>query len=65
MTDNDFQPTKEQLATVFEYAGLPVSAERLESEFDTYSSTLALIRKASIRGIGETVPAAAFNASWE
>lgn len=64
MTTN-FEPTKEQLATVFEYAGLPVSAERLDSEFGTYSSTLALIRKASIAGMGETVPAAAFNASWE
>ncbi|WP_072802438.1 hypothetical protein [Rhodococcoides yunnanense] len=70
MTDSteptqNFLPSKQQLATVFEYAGLTVSAERLESEFDTYSSTLALIRKASITGIGETVPAAAFNASWE
>lgn len=64
MTQN-FEPSKQQLATVFEYAGLSVSGERLDSEFQTYSATLALIRKASITGIGETVPAAAFNASWE
>ncbi|MGA9872356.1 MAG: hypothetical protein WBQ44_14610 [Rhodococcus sp. (in: high G+C Gram-positive bacteria)] len=64
MTQN-FEPSKGQLAAVFEYAGLPMSAERLDSEFETYSSTLALIRQARITGIGETVPAAAFNASWE
>ncbi|OZE94932.1 hypothetical protein CH302_18310 [Rhodococcus sp. 15-2388-1-1a] len=64
MSAQDFGPTREQLAAVFEYAGLDIEPERFEDKFEVYRSTLELIRKASVTGIGETVPAAAFKASW-
>lgn len=65
MTEEGFQPTREQLATVFEYAGLPMPAERLSEKYETYSATLAIIRRASVRELGETAPATSFRASWE
>jgi len=54
-----------QLAAAFEHAGLTISSERLAAKQEIYSSTLALIRTASTPGLGETVPATAFNASWD
>ncbi|MBY4208729.1 hypothetical protein HQO44_19950 [Rhodococcus fascians] len=64
MSAQHFDPTREQLAAVFEYAGLDIEPERLEDKFEVYRTTLGLIRKASVTGIGETVPASAFKASW-
>jgi hypothetical protein len=64
MSDSDI-PTAADVAAVFEFAGLTVSAERLMANYDTYSSTLALIRQASPAGLGETVPAVGFNANWD
>lgn len=65
MSDNENTPTEAELATVFGYAGLPVPAERLAANHEVYASTLALIRQASVKGLGETVPAVGFNAAWD
>jgi hypothetical protein len=65
MLDSEFLPSEAQVAAAFEYAGLAVSPERLAANHETYASTLALIRKASRPGLGETVPAVGFKASWD
>jgi hypothetical protein len=64
MPDNNSVPSIAEVAALFEYAGVNVTAERLEEKCDTYASTLALIRKASVPSLGETVPAVGFKASW-
>ena len=61
----DFMPSQEQISAAFEFAGLPVPAERLTEHYSTYADTLALIRKASAPGLGETVPAVGFKAHWD
>lgn len=58
-------PTQDDVAAVFAFAGLTVMPERLAEHYETYSSTLALLRKASPAGLGETVPAVAFSANWD
>jgi hypothetical protein len=65
MSDSEFVPSEAQVAAAFEYAGLTISPERLAANHEIYSSTLALIRKASTPGLGETVPAVGFKASWD
>ena len=65
MPDSEFLPPEAQAAAAFEYAGLTISPERLAANYEIYSSTLALIRKASTPGLGETVPAVGFRASWD
>jgi hypothetical protein len=65
MSDNEFTPSETDIAAVFGYAGVTVSPERLAENYDTYSSTLALIRTASTPGLGETVPAVGFKAGWD
>ena len=65
MSDTEFVPSEAQVAAAFTYAGLTISPERLAVNYEIYSSTLALIRKASTPGLGETVPAAGFKASWD
>jgi hypothetical protein len=65
MSDSESVPSEAQVAAAFEYAGLTISPERLAVNYETYSSTLALIRRASTPGLGETVPAVAFKASWD
>ena len=64
MSDKDSAPSKAQVAAAFDFAGISVSAQRLDANYETYSSTLALIRQASTPGLGETVPAVGFKASW-
>jgi hypothetical protein len=64
MSDSEFLPSEAQVSSTFSYAGLTISSDRLEANYETYSATLALIRKASTPGLGETVPAVAFKASW-
>jgi hypothetical protein len=64
MSDSEFVPSEAQVAAVFSYAGLTIPPDRLEANHETYAATLALIRKASPPGLGETVPAVAFKASW-
>ncbi|MDR2114393.1 MAG: hypothetical protein LBO75_03850 [Bifidobacteriaceae bacterium] len=53
------------LPILFAYAGLDVPAERIQSHADTYLTNLALVRSANVPGLGEAIPATAFNASWE
>jgi hypothetical protein len=65
MSDSEFVPSEAQVAAAFSYAGLTISPERLAVNYEIYSSTLALIRKASTPGLGETVPAVGFKASWD
>ena len=65
MSDSEFVPSETQVAAAFEYAGLTISSDRLAANYESYSSTLALIRKASTPGLGETVPAVGFKASWD
>lgn len=65
MSDNESVPSKADVAAVFDYAGLTVPPDRLEANYETYSSTLALIRQTSVAGLGETVPAVGFKASWD
>ncbi|MDT5209461.1 MAG: hypothetical protein QOF67_1876 [Mycobacterium sp.] len=65
MSTPEFLPSEAQVAAAFSYAGLSISPERLAANYESYSSTLALIRKASTPGLGETVPAVAFKASWD
>jgi hypothetical protein len=64
MSDSEFVPSEAQVAAAFSYAGLTISPDRLAANYETYSATLALIRKASPPGLGETVPAVAFKAPW-
>ncbi|WNG85421.1 hypothetical protein C6A87_015785 [Mycobacterium sp. ITM-2016-00317] len=64
MSDTTPEPSAEDISAVFEYAGLTVAPERLAEHYETYASTLALIRRASVDGLGETVPAVGFNAGW-
>lgn len=64
MSDNESMPSPAEVAAAFDFAGLTVSPDRLEANYETYSSTLALIRQASTPGLGETVPATGFKASW-
>lgn len=61
----DHAPTQDDVAAVFAFAGLTVTPERLAEHYETYSTTLALIRQASPPGLGETVPAVAFAANWD
>jgi hypothetical protein len=65
MSDFELMPSEAQVAAAFEYAGLTIASDRLAANYETYSSTLALIRRASTPGLGETVPAVAFKASWD
>ena len=65
MPDFEFVPSEAQMAAAFEYAGLTISSDRLAAIYEFASSTLALIRKASMPGLGETVPAVGFKASWD
>ncbi|MET0454225.1 MAG: hypothetical protein ABW137_20520 [Mycobacterium sp.] len=65
MSDNEFTPSAAEIAAAFAFAGLTVPADRLAANYETYSSTLALIRKASTPGLGETVPAVGFKAYWD
>jgi hypothetical protein len=60
-----FLPSQEQISAAFEFAGLPISAERRTEHHTTYADTLALIRKASTPGLQETVPAVGFKAHWD
>ncbi|MGE2737515.1 hypothetical protein [Mycolicibacterium vaccae] len=64
MSHKNPEPSAEEIAAVFEYAGLTMPPERLAEHLETYASTLALIRRASVDGLGETVPAVGFNAGW-
>jgi hypothetical protein len=64
MSDADFLPSEDQVAALFDYAGLTISPDRLAANYEVYSSTLALIRQASVAGLGETVPAVGFKADW-
>jgi hypothetical protein len=65
MPDSEFVPSEAQVAAAFEYAGVTISSDRRAANYEIYSSTLALIRKASTPGLGETVPAVGFKASWD
>lgn len=66
MSTPESVPSEAQVSAAFSYAGLVIPADRLAANYETYSSTLALIRKASSTpGLGETVPAVAFRASWD
>ena len=65
MSDSEFVPREAQVAAAFEYAGVTISSDRRAANYEIYSSTLALIRKASTPGLGETVPAVGFKASWD
>lgn len=64
MSEFDCVPAETELTAVFAYAGVAVPADRLAANYETYSSTLALIRQASVPGLGETVPAVGFKAYW-
>jgi hypothetical protein len=64
MSDSEFSPSEAQMSAVFSYAGLTIPPDRLAANYETYATTLALIRMASPPGLGETVPAVAFKASW-
>lgn len=61
----DYVPSEADVAAAFTYAGLTVTPQRLAEKYETYSSTLALIRRASTPGLGETVPAVGFKADWD
>jgi hypothetical protein len=65
MSAIEFTLSEAQVAAAFEYAGLTIPSDRLAANYEIYSSTLALIRKASTPGLGEVVPAAAFKAYWD
>jgi hypothetical protein len=58
-------PSEAQVSAAFEYAGLTIPSDRLAANYEIYASTLALIRTASTPGLGETVPAVGFTASWD
>lgn len=57
--------TNDQLAAAFAIAGMDIAPERLAAHADVYRSTLTLIRRSSVSGLGETPPAISFNASWQ
>jgi hypothetical protein len=63
MTDSPITP--ERIATVFEFAGIEMTPERLEEKAQEFVGLLELIRGANVPGLGETVPQTAFKASWE
>ena len=65
MSASEFVPSEAAVAAAFDYAGLTVPPGRLTENYEIYSSTLALIRQASVEGLGETVPAVGFNARWQ
>ncbi|MDT5103047.1 MAG: hypothetical protein QOI25_560 [Mycobacterium sp.] len=65
MSDNEFLPSEDQVAALFDYAGLTITPDRQTANYEVYSSTLALIRQASVAGLGETVPAVGFKAHWD
>jgi hypothetical protein len=65
MPESPSAASEAELAVVLEFAGLSVSPDRLAVHHDAYTSTLALIRLASVAGLGETVPATAFKAHWD
>jgi hypothetical protein len=65
MSDNETPPSAADVAAVFEYAELAVPPDRLAANAELYSSTLALVRRASVAGLGETVPAVGFKAAWD
>jgi hypothetical protein len=65
LSDNESAVTEAELATVFEFAGLTVAPERRAANHEVYASTLALIRQASVAGLGETAPATSFKAHWD
>jgi hypothetical protein len=65
LSDNDSVTSEALVSAVFDYAGLTISPDRLAANYEVYSSTLALIRQASVMGLGETVPAVGFKASWD
>ena len=44
---------------------MTVAPERRAANHEVYASTLALIRQASVAGLGETAPATAFKAHWD
>ena len=64
MSDNDSATSEVEVSAVFEYAALTISPDRLAANYEDYSSTLGLIRQASVAGLGETVPAVGFKAHW-
>lgn len=64
MSKEDSVPSEADVAAVLAFAGVTVPPDRLAENYETYSSTLALIRQASVAGLGETVPAVGFKASW-
>lgn len=65
LPDNESAMTEAELAIVLEFAGLTIPPERLAENHEVYASTLALIRLASVAGLGETAPATAFKAHWD
>jgi hypothetical protein len=65
MSDPEIVPSEALVSAVFDYAGLAIPPDRLAANYEVYASTLALIRKASTPGLGETAPAVAFKASWD
>jgi hypothetical protein len=65
LSDNDSVASEALVSAAFEYAGLTIPPDRLAANYEVYSSTLALIRKASVTGLGETGPAVGFKASWD
>jgi hypothetical protein len=65
LSDNEFLPSAAEVAAEFDYAELTISPARLAANYEVYSSTLALIRQASVTSLGETVPAVGFKASWD
>jgi hypothetical protein len=64
MSDSDSAASEAGLAAVFAHAGVDIPPERLAENYELFASTLALIRQASPPGLGETVPAVGFKASW-
>jgi hypothetical protein len=64
VSEEETVPTAAAVAAAFALAGLTVAPERLAANYETHSSTLALIRRVSVRGLGETAPAFGFTASW-
>jgi hypothetical protein len=65
LSDNDSVTSEALVSAAFEYAGLTIPPDRLAANYETYASRLALIRKASTPGLGETGPAVGFKASWD
>lgn len=64
MSDSDSAAAEAGLAAVFAHTGIDIPPERLAENYEFYASSLALIRQASPPGLGETVPAVGFKASW-